>query len=138
MPSAKPCCYYKNIVRSLCCTIKETHSSINHAINPSHTSLLPTLWATGFYSMVFFHDQWKRATLILWLTMLVDVDHLLATPLFNACRCSINFHPLHSYPAIALYVVLFFIPRCRIIAIGLILHMATDQLDCFLNLYTCP
>lgn len=69
--------------------------------------------------------------------MLVDLDHLLATPLFDACRCSINFHPLHSYPAIAVYVVLLFVPKLRIIAIGLLLHMATDQLDCMINVYPC-
>ncbi|TDO23509.1 DUF6122 family protein [Sediminibacterium goheungense] len=90
-----------------------------------------------FIAWFFFRDQWKKTTLLLWLTMLVDLDHLLAAPLFNACRCSINFHPLHSYPAIACYVLLLFIPRCRIIAIGLLLHMATDQLDCFINQYTC-
>lgn len=86
---------------------------------------------------IFFREQWKKITLIFWLTMLVDFDHLLATPLFDACRCSINFHPLHSYPAIVVYVVLLFIPKCRIVGIGLLLHMATDQLDCMINLYTC-
>jgi hypothetical protein len=38
--------------------------------------------------------------------MLVDLDHLLATPIFEAGRCSINFHPLHSYIAIAVYFIL--------------------------------
>ncbi len=88
-------------------------------------------------SWIFFREYWKRATLILWLTMLIDLDHLLATPLFDACRCSINFHPLHSYPAIAVYVILLFVPKCRIIAIGLLIHILTDQLDCLINLYTC-
>ena len=36
-------------------------------------------------------------------TMLVDVDHLLANPIFDANRCSINFHPLHTYYAIGVY-----------------------------------
>lgn len=85
----------------------------------------------------FFRPRWKKATLILWLTMLVDLDHLLATPLFDACRCSINFHPLHSYPAIALYGLLLLIPRCRLIAIGLLMHMITDQVDCWLSLGLC-
>ena len=29
-------------------------------------------------------------------TMLVDLDHLLATPLYNPDRCSLGFHPLHT------------------------------------------
>lgn len=82
----------------------------------------------------FFRPKWKRATIILWLTMLVDFDHLLATPFFDACRCSINFHPLHSYPAIGIYILLLFVPKYRLIAIGLLMHMATDQIDCWLSL----
>ncbi len=85
----------------------------------------------------FFKNNWKKVSLVFWLTMLVDLDHLLATPLFDACRCSINFHPLHSYPAILIYALLLFIPRCRIIAIGLLMHMATDQVDCLLSLRIC-
>ena len=85
----------------------------------------------------FFRPRWKKATLIMWLTMLVDLDHLLARPVFDSCRCSIHFHPLHSWPAIALYVLFFLIPKWRIPATGLLLHMATDQLDCWMNLLRC-
>ena len=63
-------------------------------------------------------------------TMLVDLDHLLADPIFSLNRCSINFHPLHSYIAIGVYVVLLFFKEVRIIAVGLLLHMLTDFLDC--------
>lgn len=45
---------------------------------------------------VFFRKNWKQAYLILLATMLVDLDHLLAEPIFQADRCSIGFHPLHS------------------------------------------
>jgi hypothetical protein len=62
--------------------------------------------------------------------MLVDLDHLFATPLFVPNRCSIGFHPLHSYYAIGFYVVLFFVPKFRIIAVGLLFHMFTDFQDC--------
>jgi len=64
------------------------------------------------------------------LTMLVDLDHLLADPIFDPNRCSINFHPLHSYWAIGAYFVLLFIPPVRIIAVGLLFHMLTDYIDC--------
>lgn len=63
-------------------------------------------------------------------TMLVDLDHLLATPIFDPGRCSINFHPLHTYWAIAGYVVLLFFRKTRIIAVGLLFHMFTDYIDC--------
>ena len=63
-------------------------------------------------------------------TMLVDADHLLAKPVFDPTRCSIGYHPLHSYYAIAVYVVLLYFPKTRIIATGLLLHMLTDFQDC--------
>lgn len=84
----------------------------------------------GLIAYIFFKNQWKKAWLIMIATMLVDLDHLLATPIFEASRCSIGFHPLHSYPAIGLYWVLVFIPQVRIIAIGLLFHMLTDYQDC--------
>lgn len=80
---------------------------------------------------VFFRDQWKRACLILLATMLVDLDHLLASPIFDPNRCSVGFHLLHSYKAIAVYGILLFFKKFRIVAIGLLLHMATDVIDCF-------
>ncbi len=63
-------------------------------------------------------------------TMLVDLDHLLADPIYDPGRCGIGFHPLHSYPAIAGYAALSLVPRARLIAVGLLLHMALDALDC--------
>jgi hypothetical protein len=63
--------------------------------------------------------------------MLVDLDHLLADPIFQADRCSINFHPLHTYYAMVVYVVLLFFRKpFNIIGIGLLMHMITDYLDC--------
>jgi len=62
--------------------------------------------------------------------MLVDLDHLLANPIFDPNRCSIGFHPLHSYYAIGVYVVILLIPKLRVIAIGMLIHMGLDYLDC--------
>jgi hypothetical protein len=63
--------------------------------------------------------------------MFVDIDHLLATPIFMADRCSIGFHPLHTYYAIGVYVImLFFKKPYNKIAIGLLFHMITDFIDC--------
>ncbi len=88
---------------------------------------IPVLIALGFYK-----KQWKTVFFILIATMLIDLDHLLATPIFNANRCSINFHPLHSYIAIGIYVSFLFFKKTRILGIGLCLHIFADALDCFL------
>jgi len=72
--------------------------------------------------------------MIMILTMLVDLDHLLADPFYQEDRCSINFHPLHSYFAIAIYMIMTFLRRpFNIIGIGLLLHMLTDFIDCLMQ-----
>lgn len=65
-------------------------------------------------------------------TMLVDIDHLRATPIFDPGRCSIGFHTFHTYIAIGIYILLLLIPNktVRIVAIGLLLHMLIDWQDC--------
>lgn len=84
----------------------------------------------GIIAFVFFKSEWKKAWLLMLLTMLIDLDHLVATPIFDAQRCSINFHPLHTYWAFLVYVSLLFFKKTRIIAIGFVLHIITDALDC--------
>lgn len=84
----------------------------------------------GLIAWIFFRKQWKRAWLIMLATMLVDLDHLLADPMFDPNRCSIGFHPLHSYYAIAIYFLMLFSKQLRIIALGLLFHMLTDWQDC--------
>ncbi len=64
-------------------------------------------------------------------SMLIDLDHLLATPIFDPHRCSIGFHPLHSYIAIGLYPIFLFFKNTRVLGAGLLFHMLTDYLDCF-------
>ncbi|MBK5213732.1 MAG: hypothetical protein JJE55_08750 [Flavobacteriaceae bacterium] len=88
------------------------------------------LLVPGLIAYIFFRKEWKKAWLIMLATMLVDVDHLFATPIFEPGRCSINFHPLHTYWAMAVYLVLLFFKKTRIIAVGLLFHMLTDFIDC--------
>ena len=64
--------------------------------------------------------------------MLIDLDHLLATPIFKADRCSINFHPLHSYYAIFFYAIGLCFSKTRWLAIAILFHLFTDYLDCHL------
>ena len=79
---------------------------------------------------IFAGKEWKKAGIIMFLTLLVDTDHLLSDPVFNAERCSINFHILHSYPAIAIYFAGLFYKKTRWLATGLLIHMLTDTIDC--------
>ncbi|UKB79535.1 MULTISPECIES: DUF6122 family protein [Chryseobacterium] len=83
-----------------------------------------------FIALVFYPKNWKKVYLILLATMLVDLDHLFANPIFDPSRGSIGFHFLHSYYAIAVYfLMLFFKGNIRIIGIGLLFHMLTDFQD---------
>jgi hypothetical protein len=88
----------------------------------------------------FFRPMWQRAWFLMVLTMLVDLDHLLSTPIFDPERCSIGFHPLHTLPAIIVYVVMLLLPYklARILALGLLFHMFTDFIDCAWMLKNCP
>jgi hypothetical protein len=88
-----------------------------------------------FVFPIFIALRWKgesflKVYLILISTMLVDLDHILATPMFDPCRCSIGFHPLHTWPAIVMYVAMLFYRPTRIWGLGLVLHMITDGQDC--------
>lgn len=79
---------------------------------------------------LFFRDNWKRAYFIMLATMLIDTDHLLSTPIFAPDRSSINFHPLHTYWAMGVYVLLLcFGGVPRIIGVGLLFHILTDWID---------
>jgi hypothetical protein len=89
-------------------------------------------------ALIFFKKGWKKAYLIFLATMLVDLDHLLANPIFDADRCSIQFHFLHSYYAMLVYfALLFFRKPFRTVGIGLLLHMLTDFIDCFFMYAQC-
>jgi uncharacterized protein DUF6122 len=71
--------------------------------------------------------------MVMLATMLVDIDHLLANPIYQANRCSIGFHPLHSIILMPVYVIASIIPKTRFIGIGLVIHMILDSIDCQVN-----
>lgn len=100
-------------------------------------------------AFLFYRKRWAFVSLILIATMLVDLDHLFADPVYDPERCSIGFHPMHSIFAIVGYAVLFALPvvplekfknpkPSRIVdllhlaGLGLLIHMALDGLDCVL------
>ena len=87
--------------------------------------LAPAL-ATG----IFFRKRWKKAYFIMVSTMLVDLDHLIATPIYDPYRCSIGFHVLHHPFFVMFYFALCFAPKTRLVGIGLSIHMCLDFIDC--------
>lgn len=84
------------------------------------------------FSILVFKENWKRIYLIFLVSMFIDLDHLLANPIFDSNRCSINFHPLHSYYAACFYVIGLFFSKTRWLAIAFLFHLLTDYLDCHL------
>ena len=79
---------------------------------------------------LFWRPRFARAWLLMLLGWVIDLDHLLADPVYVPDRCSIGFHPLHTAPAIAAYGVLVLPRRTRLFGIGLLVHIALDAIDC--------
>ena len=82
--------------------------------------------------VAWLHDpgHWRRAWLVMAATLLVDLDHLLAVPVYDPGRCSIGFHPLHGWFAITAYYLLCLYPKSRLLGLGLLIHMFLDTGDC--------
>ena len=83
-----------------------------------------------FIALYFFKGQSFKIAIILLLGILIDIDHLLVTPIFDPNRCSINFHPLHSYWAIFIYTMFLIFKKTRILGIALMIHILADAVDC--------
>ena len=86
---------------------------------------------------LFYKKDFLKVSGILLLGILIDIDHLWASPMFDANRCSIGFHFLHSYYLIALYFALLFFKKTRIIGIALMIHIIADLTDCYLMKHPC-
>lgn len=86
---------------------------------------------------VFFPLLWQTAYLLMLATMLIDLDHLLAKPIFDPLRCSIGYHPLHSFYAVPGYALLLLLPATQMVAVGLLFHLFTDTVDCLWNFSHC-
>ena len=74
----------------------------------------------------------KNISLLVFLSQLIDLDHLLAKPIYNPLRCSINFHPLHSWYSFPFYALGMFWKKYSYLFVAIGLHLALDALDCFI------
>lgn len=84
--------------------------------------------------LIFFKRNRMAVILVLLAGIIIDIDHLLADPVFDPDRCSIGFHPLHSYGAMAVYVLLFIFKKTRLFGLALLIHILADSADCYLML----
>jgi len=91
---------------------------------------VPALVSPGLVKWLQPTKKWTYYWYLMSATILIDLDHLLATPIYNPDRCSIGFHPLHTVWAIGLYVMLLFPRKTRVIGIGLLIHIVLDAIDC--------
>ena len=87
--------------------------------------IVPAIIARYRYS-----KRWGAVYVMMMATMVVDLDHLLADPIYDPNRCSIGFHPMHGVFAIVAYIGFCAVPKLRIVGIGLVIHMLLDALDC--------
>ncbi|MFN2100798.1 DUF6122 family protein [Altererythrobacter sp. MF3-039] len=87
------------------------------------------------FAAILWRDDWKQAGLVMFAANLIDLDHLLAEPIFDPDRCSIGFHLLHGWEAALAYVLLLAIPRwwTRAFGLGALWHLAVDYGDCLMQ-----
>ena len=92
-------------------------------------------WLAPFViAAIIWRERWKVAGLVIASANLIDLDHLLADPIFDPNRCSIGFHLLHGWEAALAYILMLAIPRwyIRAFAIGALWHLAVDYGDCMM------
>ncbi|BBG60302.1 hypothetical protein PRJH_1965 [Providencia rustigianii] len=87
------------------------------------------------FGYLFWRKNWQLAALLMIATMAIDLDHLLADPIFDPDRCGVGYHPMHTIWAAIAYVVLFFFPswKLKAIAVGCLFHLFTDSVDCYMG-----
>lgn len=90
-------------------------------------------WLVPFaLGWLLWRANWLRVGAVIAAGNLIDLDHLLANPIFDPERCSIGFHLLHSWQAALAYIVMLAIPRwwVRAFALGALWHLVVDYGDC--------
>ncbi len=92
--------------------------------------VVPALVAPGLVKWLELPKKWTYYWVIMVATIVIDLDHLLADPIYDPNRCSVGFHPMHTVWAIGVYLLLLFPKKTRIVAIGLLIHILWDAVDC--------
>ena len=64
--------------------------------------------------------------------MVIDLDHLVADPIYDPDRCSIGFHLLHEPYLMLIYAFLLIPKSVRLFGIGLFIHLILDFGDCLM------
>lgn len=85
---------------------------------------------------IFWREHWWKTGLIMVAANAIDIDHLLADPIFDPSRCSIGFHPLHTGWAALAYAAMLAIPswKWRALGLGCLWHLAVDSGDCLIQI----
>ena len=128
--------------------LNESRSVIHlflHVLVPLLVALVYVCWLVKKQNNSPLKRLFYWAFAWMMLTMAVDVDHLLAVPIYVPDRCSILFHPLHTAGPMVVYGLMMLWPlgvhlASRVInkrdaiigwlGAGLVVHMVLDALDC--------
>lgn len=93
-------------------------------------------WLVPFaIGWLIWRERWWQAGLVIASANLIDLDHLLADPIFDPNRCSVGFHLLHGWEAALVYLAMLAIPRwwVRGMAVGALWHLTVDWGDCVMQ-----
>lgn len=84
------------------------------------------------FGWLLWRDNWMAAGAVIAAANLIDLDHLLADPIFDPDRCSIGFHLLHGWEAAVAYLLMLGVPKwwVRALGVGALWHLAVDWGDC--------
>jgi len=109
--------------------METVNDSFRHIIHYAFHLLVPFV-----FGKLFWKENGLKAGFIMLGTMVIDLDHLLAEPVFDPGRCSIGFHPLHTWWAGGIYCGILAVPswKCRAIGVGGLWHLCTDAIDCLI------
>lgn len=91
-------------------------------------------WIPWLVAISLCGRNWLRPWLWMLAGLLIDIDHLLATPIYDPDRCSIGFHPLHQPLPIVFYAGLLAFRKTRFVGLGLLIHIVLDSIDCRVNI----
>lgn len=81
-------------------------------------------------ALTVYRRDWAKAFVIMMFGLVIDLDHLIAQPIYDPGRCSIGFHPLHSMLPIGIYVAMLAHEKTRLLGLGLCIHIILDLFDC--------